>query len=86
MREMTLKEVAQNTDRLVEDAQRERVLLMRDGKPVAIVIGVQDTRYDAEDWSYMLDPDFWKMIEERRAQPTVPWEQVKAEALARFKR
>ncbi len=37
---------------------------------------------DAEDFQYMTSPEFWRMIEEARRMPTVPWEQVKEELLA----
>jgi hypothetical protein len=37
---------------------------------------------DAEDFHYMTSPEFWRMIEEARRMPTVPWEQAKKELLA----
>jgi hypothetical protein len=30
----------------------------------------------------MTSPEFWRMIEEARRMPTVPWEKVKAELVA----
>ena len=56
------------------EAQRERVVITRDGKPTGLLTGVEG--YDLEDLFYASDPDFWKMIEERRRQPTVDQEQV----------
>lgn len=50
------------------------VVLTRGGRPVAFVLPT--AIYDEEDIGYMTDPEFWKMIEERRNQPTVPLEEV----------
>lgn len=33
--------------------------------------------YDEEDRAYINDPEFWKMIEERRREPGIPWEEAK---------
>ena len=32
---------------------------------------------DDEDRAYINDPAFWKMIEERRREPGIPWEEAK---------
>ncbi len=49
--------------------------LTRSGKPVAYVLFAAD--YDDEDIGYMTDPDFWKMIQERRqSNEGVPMDQV----------
>ncbi|HEY3319689.1 MAG TPA: hypothetical protein VGP72_04360 [Planctomycetota bacterium] len=63
---------------IVDAAQREKVLLTRSGKPVAIVWGIQNK--DAEDLFYESSPEFWKMIEERRREEGgVPLEQVETQ-------
>lgn len=35
-----------------------------------------DQDYDDEDRAYINDPEFWKMIEERRREPGIPWEEA----------
>src|SRR5438045_4068589 len=59
------------------------ILLTCHGKPIAYFLPTRF--YDEEDIGYMTDPDFWKMIRERREEsgPSIPWEQVKAELAAR---
>ena len=49
----------------VEAAQHDRVLVTRHGKPAALIIGV--VGQDFEDLMTRSDPEFWQMIEARRA-------------------
>jgi len=51
---------------VVTDAQKERVVLTRDGKPVALVIGL-----DEEQRALGSSSEFWNLIAERRQQPTL---------------
>jgi hypothetical protein len=53
----------------------DRVLLKRGGKPVALVINMEDR--DEEQIETENDPAFWKMIEISRKRPNIPWEQAK---------
>jgi len=58
----------------VDIAQKERVVVTRHGQPAALLIGVEGQ--DWEDIFYQTSPAFWKMIEERRKEPTIPLEEV----------
>lgn len=49
----------------VEEAQHDRVLVTRHGKPAALIIGVAGEEF--EDLMTRSDPEFWRMIEARRA-------------------
>ena len=71
MKQATLEQFVQDTENLVATSQREKVVLTRNGKPVALVLGIED-KYDAEDWYYMTSPEFWRMIELRRQEGTNP--------------
>ncbi len=53
----------------VRESQRGRVLVTRDGAPVAIVVSVAGL--DAEQIELGADASFWSMIEERRGQETI---------------
>jgi antitoxin (DNA-binding transcriptional repressor) of toxin-antitoxin stability system len=53
----------------IEDAQHERVVITRDGKPVALVIGVEGM--DEEQVQLGSSDKFWTLIQERRAQKTL---------------
>jgi len=58
------------------------VVLTRGGKPVAYVLPA--AIYDDEDIGYMLDPEFWKMIEQRRQQTErIPLEDIEREIAER---
>jgi hypothetical protein len=45
------------------------------GRPAALMIGVEG--HDLEDVLLMQNPRFWKMIEARRAEPTVSLDEVR---------
>jgi antitoxin (DNA-binding transcriptional repressor) of toxin-antitoxin stability system len=53
----------------VKDAQHERVLLTRRGKPVALLVGVAGM--DLEQIALGHSDEFWQLIRERRGQKTV---------------
>ena len=60
----------------LDEAQEDRVVITRRGKPTAVLIGVE-----GEDWETVIletDPNFWRMIQERRKQPTISIEELKA--------
>ncbi len=56
-------------DACVIDAQTDRVVIMRGGNPVALVVGVQGL--DAEQAQLGASDDFWKLISDRRKEPTL---------------
>ena len=58
-----------NLDAGVVDAQSDRVVIMRGGNPVAIVVGVQGL--DEEQTQLGASDEFWKLISERRKEPTL---------------
>ncbi len=69
---MKLIEIGDPADALARcaaDSQAEQVVLTRAGKPAAVVIGVEG--YDLEDLQTASDPAFWRMIQDRRRQPTI---------------
>lgn len=60
---------AANIEECVKDAQRERVVLTRRGKPFALLIGVAGM--DLEQIALDHSDAFWQLIRERRSQKTV---------------
>ena len=58
-----------NLDACVFDAQSDRVIVTRGGNPVALVVGVEGL--DAEQAQLGASDKFWKLISERRKEPTV---------------
>src|SRR6266516_6056134 len=58
-----------NLDACVSDAQHERIVITRDGKPVALVVGVEGL--DAEQLELGSNRVFWELITQRRRQRTI---------------
>lgn len=76
MKTVALREAKQSLSGFVAHAQRERVLITKHGKPAALVIGVEGQ--DIEDVLLSQDPEFWKLVEARRQQPTLSLAEVRA--------
>jgi predicted RNase H-like HicB family nuclease/antitoxin (DNA-binding transcriptional repressor) of toxin-antitoxin stability system len=79
MKTMNLDEFAEHVQSTVEDAQNGHIMVLRDGKPVAVLLGIEHK--DEEDWRYEISPEFWRMIEERRQQKGRSLDEVKQELL-----
>ncbi len=67
MKTVDLKQTSLNT--CIEDAQNERVLITSAGKPVALVVGVEEL--DEEQLELAGSKRFWSLIAERRKQKTL---------------
>ncbi len=80
MKETTIEGFSQNIAVLLDQSQQERILVTRDGKPFAVVVGAANK--DQEDLRLEASPEFWRMIEERRRSPSVRLADVQAELLA----
>jgi hypothetical protein len=69
MKETTLDEIVKDPLAFAQAARHGRLLITQGGKPLAVVIGIENK--DEEDLRLEADSDFWRMIEERRRRPTV---------------
>ena len=58
-----------NLEECVRQAQGEGVVITRNGKPVAVLVGVQGM--DLEQIELGQSDEFWKLIQERRRQKTI---------------
>lgn len=67
MKTVAIKETT--IDTCVDEAQRERVVLTRNGKPVALVIGIKGL--DSEQVELGTSDEFWNLIASRRKQRTL---------------
>ena len=65
-------------DICVREAQSDRVLVTRDGMPVAIVVGIEGL--DAEQVELGSSDEFWKLITERRGQKTMSRSELEQKA------
>jgi len=56
-------------DGCLHDAQQERLVVTRGGRPVALIVGLEGL--DDEQIALAKDEDFWKLIAECRRQKTI---------------
>jgi len=76
MKTVTVRDLQKKVKECVDDAQQDRVVVTRHGKPAAVLVGVEGE--DWEDVVLQTDPNFWKLIRERRKQPTMSMAQLKS--------
>jgi len=82
MRTIGLQET--NLDACVAEAQDEKIVITRNGKPVALVVGIEGL--DAEQVELGSSAKFWELITLRRQQETVTREQLEQKVRQRAKR
>ena len=76
MKTVTVDQFSKDPLGLLTTAQSERVLVTRNGKPVALLFGLEFK--DQEDYALERDDVFWHMIAERRkSNKTIPFDEVK---------
>ena len=75
MKKATVQDLQKHADEVVTRAQKDRVVITRQGKPAAVLVGV--TKQDWESVALQTDPKFWKLIRARRAQATLSLSQVR---------
>jgi prevent-host-death family protein len=76
MKTITVRDLQKKIKPCLDEAQVDRLVITRRGKPAAVLIGVE-----GEDWETVIletDPTFWRMVQARRKQPTIPIEELKA--------
>ncbi len=56
-------------DGCIDEAQHERVIITRNGKPIALIVNVEGL--DEEELELGSSDKFWRLMTERRAQKTI---------------
>ena len=85
MKPIPSRELQTNVDAVLNSSQNEHIVIYREGKPCAVLVGIQD--YDAEDLQLASSPDFWHMIRQRRASGiAIPLADVEARFETRQKK
>ena len=80
MKTISVRDLQKSIKEAVDSSQRDRVVVTRRGKPAAVLVGVE-----GRDWESVVletSPEFWKLIEERRAEPTLSVEELERELTA----
>lgn len=75
MKTINVRDLQRRIRECVDSAQKDRVVITRGGAPAAVLIGVAGQ--DWEDVTLRTSTSFWRMIEARRREPTVPLEAVR---------
>lgn len=75
MKTVSVRDLQKHVKESMDAAQADKVVITRKGQPAAILIGVE-----GEDWETVVlqtSAPFWKLIEKRRREKTVPLREVK---------
>jgi len=75
MKTINVRDFQKKIRETVETAQTERIVLTRHGEPVALVVGLEGMEW--EDVVLQTSRPFWKLIEKRRKQKTVPLQEMR---------
>ncbi|MGE0606098.1 MAG: hypothetical protein AB7O62_03155 [Pirellulales bacterium] len=70
----TIEQSQASLESCVHSAQSERVVITRDGEPVALIVGLEG--FDTEQIELGSSEEFWRMIQDRRRQPAISREQL----------
>src|SRR5262249_53122675 len=81
MKPIPVADLQADVESFLDLAQKERLVIMRNGKPSAVVVGVE--AYEKEDWQLAPSAAFWQMIEDRRGGRSIPLAEVKARLRAK---
>ncbi len=76
MKTVPVRDLQKKLKQCIEEAQEGRVVITRRGKPAALLVGVE-----GKDWETVIletDPTFWRVIQERRKEPTISLKELKA--------
>lgn len=83
MKTIAIDNLEKELESLLRSMPKGQVLLTLHGQPFAFVSDA--SKYDWEDIGYITDPEFWKMIAQRRKEKMIPFEQVLSELEEREK-
>ena len=82
MKTISDREAQGDLQQVLDSAQQERIVITRDGKPTAVILGLES--YDAEDLQLAGSREFWRMIAQRRKEgPAISLAEAKARLEAR---
>lgn len=75
MKTISVRDLQKKIRESVDQAQKDRVVVTRNGKPAALLIGVE-----GQDWESVVlqtSAPFWKLIEKRRKEKTISLNEMK---------
>lgn len=75
MKSVSVRDLQRAIKKCVDASQEERVVITRNGKPAALMIGVEGQ--DWESIALQTSPAFWRLIEKRRKEKSLPLSEVR---------
>ena len=76
MKTVTMEEFRAHVDRYLGEAEREIVVVTRDDKP-CVQLQPVPSRADTDADELTRSPEFWRIIQDRRKETPVPWDEAK---------
>jgi prevent-host-death family protein len=76
MKQVAVRDLQKKIKVCVDQAQKDRIIITRRGKPSAVLIGIE-----GHDWETVVletNPTFWKMIRKRRNQSTFSIDKIRS--------
>jgi prevent-host-death family protein len=83
MKTVNARDLQKKIKEYVDLSQQDKVVITRHGRPAAVIVGVEGK--DWEDVVLQTSSTFWKLIEERRKEPTVSMKELRARLKKRKK-
>jgi prevent-host-death family protein len=83
MKTVNARDLQKRVKECVDLSQRDRVVITRRGKPAAVMVGVEGKDWD--DVALQASSKFWKLIEERRSEPTMSMKELRTRLKRRKK-
>ena len=83
MKTVNARDLQKKIKECVDLSQQDKVVITRHGKPAAIIVGVEGK--DWEDLALQTSSSFWKLIEERRNEPTMSMKELRSRLKKRRK-
>jgi prevent-host-death family protein len=83
MKTVNARDLQKKVKECVDLAQKDRVIITRRGKPAAVLVGVEGKDWD--DVALQASSKFWKLIEERRKEPTISMTELRTRLKKRKK-
>ncbi len=75
MKTISVRDLQKKIRECVDSAQSDQVVITRHGKPAALMIGLEGS-----DWETVVletNTKFWELIQKRRNQATISFEEIK---------
>jgi prevent-host-death family protein len=83
MKTVNARDLQKKIKECVDMSQQDQVVITRHGKPAAVMVGVEGK--DWEDLAFQTSSNFWKLIEERRREPTMSMKELRTRLKKRKK-